>query len=408
MAGSLVIGGGHVGKMLSLDLLENNVKTYLATLSQKSFLEITAVKKENITLRNELTGESETGDLSALEVVPLEDSRFQDAVENSDNIFICVPDIPGLRTRILSELTRKSLKGKRLVFIRGGQGWIPYLATLLGAEECLRECSVLMIEDSLYGCRFIGSNVSYKRKLSINAAILGRDELQTIKVIRELLAKSRQDDAWPNLVEVSPMGLMFDALGYIIHTGVILHGPNIEKTKKNITYNHYIEGVDEAHCHWLELLDKERVLLASKFGAIVSEFKDTLGRQYNVDVKKSLYATLMECRDVYKSRSPSSMQELKLSRAIHEDISALRVIDFLTSLFPSEFSETRKYLAWVESACRQERIDIAELDFYREKLREHVSTTSEFIDLIQAGKIGSSSRNKAQGAQSGSKVLEEA
>ncbi len=378
---SLIIGGGHVGKMLSYDLLKNGVATTLATLSIESFEEIKTVKEQSISLKNELTSEVELGEIHDLNLIMFHGREIDQALIKSKNIFICVPDIPVLRLEILKKIKNLDLHDKRFIFIRGGQGWIPYLATQLEERYNPRDCSYLMIEDSLYGCRFVKNDVSYKRKFSVNVALLGIDFLDSINHIQNLL-RNPSHPSWPSLVEVSPLGLMFDALGYIVHTAVILYEPNLEKTKAGITYNHYIEGINETLCARLEILDQERVRLAKKFGATVMPFKETLGRQYNVRVGDSLFDTLSECTNVYKSSSPKDLDALKNSRAINEDISALWVIQHLASLFPGEFDETLGYAKWIAAICDKEDIPIDILKYYALTIKIQAPTVKDFEDLF--------------------------
>src|SRR5471030_1585055 len=384
MAGSLIVGGGHVGKMLSYDLLKNGVTTTLATLSKTSYDDITDTQGQQLFLTNELTGAVETGDIQHIKLIMFNSGEIDRAFIESENIFICVPDIPILRLEIFRKITSLNLRNKRFIFIRGGQGWIPYLAVQLGGRLNTANCSYLMVEDSLYGCRFIQNNVSYKRKHSVNVALLGGDSLNSISTIQDLLRNTSHSE-WPSLVEVSPLDLMFDALGYIIHTAVILYSPNLEKTKAGITYNHYIEGINETLCTHLEKLDQERVRLAEKFGATVMPFKETLGRQYNVKVRASLFETLSECTNVYKSSSPKSLDALKNSRAINEDISALWVIQHLASLFPGEFSETLNYAKWIASICDKEDIHIDVLRYYALIIKMQAPTVRSFQDLFIEG-----------------------
>jgi opine dehydrogenase len=381
MTTNLIIGGGHVGKMLAYDLLKNGEKTTLATLSIESYEDIRSVKKLKLTLKNELTDEVESGDIHGLNLIIFHGSEINEEFKESENIFICVPDIPKLRLEILQKIKNLNLHNKRFIFIRGGQGWIPYLATQLEVRYNPQNCSYLMVEDSLYGCRFVKNQISYKRKYSVNVALLGADPLDSINQIQDLLRNISHPN-WPSLVEVTPVGLMFDALGYIVHTAVILYGPNLEKTKAGIVYNHYIEGINAELCAHLEVLDQERVRLAQKFGAAVMPFKETLGRQYNVKVGASLFDTLSECKNVYKSSSPTDLDALKNSRAINEDISALWVIQHLASLFPGEFEETLKYAKWISATCESEEISIDILKYYALTIKILAPSVSEFINLF--------------------------
>lgn len=381
MTTNLIIGGGHVGKMLAYDLLKNGEKTTLATLSIESYEDIRSVKKLKLTLKNELTDEVESGDIHGLNLIMFHGGEINEEFKESENIFICVPDIPKLRLEILQKIKNLNLHNKRFIFIRGGQGWIPYLATQLEVRYNPKNCSYLMVEDSLYGCRFVKNQISYKRKYSVNVALLGADPLNSINQIQDLLCDISHPN-WPSLVEVTPVGLMFDALGYIVHTAVILYGPNLEKTKAGIVYNHYIEGINEELCAHLEVLDQERVRLAQKFGAAVMPFKETLGRQYNVKVGASLFDTLSECKNVYKSSSPTDLDALKNSRAINEDISALWVIQHLASLFPGEFEETLKYAKWISATCESEEISIDILKYYALTIKILAPSVSEFKNLF--------------------------
>ncbi|MCX5054601.1 MULTISPECIES: NAD/NADP octopine/nopaline dehydrogenase family protein [unclassified Streptomyces] len=242
------------------------------------------------------------------------------ALTGADCVFVTVPDIPSVRSAVVSRLLEcLAHRSVSVVMIRGGQGGALWLAERL-ADPRAASWEVLLVEDSLYGCRVQGSHVEYKRKDQIGVAHYGQDP----KIPLEALARALGEPGWLSRFTLrTPSELVFDPLGYYIHAAVALDPSNVVRTARGERYLHYSEGIDPTLAEQLDAMDTERVALAASYGVPSETFPQILRRQYGHEPRSDFYATMAATRDLYRSLSPSDVDDLRLSRTLREDIPAL-------------------------------------------------------------------------------------
>lgn len=275
-------------------------------------------------------------------------------------IVIAVPDIPLVRLRLIRLLlSRVPLAGKTLVFVRGGQGGQPVIAELVRTTPELADTSVVLVEDSFYGTRVSAGEIAFKRKLSVNVSVYSKDVDEALNVVRsmfplgELIGRS----SWPEIVPRRGIDLLFDPLGYIIHVGVALHAPNVDRTSRGVAYTHYIEGIDEELAQSLDLLDRERVRLAAAYGVEAELFPEIIERQYGLPQQDDFFAMMQSCRGIYRSMSSGSLEELRQSRHILEDMPALCTVEWLAGCAGVELPSTVAYARQVRRTMSELGID---------------------------------------------------
>ncbi|WP_435247358.1 NAD/NADP octopine/nopaline dehydrogenase family protein [Vibrio sp. nBUS_14] len=373
----LIIGGGHVGVSLAVDLDISRNDVTVATLSDyktSSLIEFFHSKIDVIDNLNALSNSLCCKNIKTTEFNTL------DSLTQYDAVFICVPDIYELRNAILLRVNKECKAQCLVVHIRAGQ------AGLINTLQCIyagsREVAHILVEDSLYGTRvdFQARRITTKRKKEVNVSVVNGDA-RTLEALGGYFAVP--DLPWfPCLNRTETKNLLFDPLGFIIHSGVCLDGDNLDKTLSGQSYNHYIEGVDRALGDKLENLDNLRVSLASSYGAKTTSFKDILNRQYNIDVEESLYLTLQNCTGVYKSMSPKNIEALKSSRYIHEDIPALYVFKYLMDREGITSDELDSYISSIEEKCQRIGIDLLPLKRYKNGLYDMKYTKFDIMGIL--------------------------
>ncbi|MEV4709550.1 NAD/NADP octopine/nopaline dehydrogenase family protein [Actinoplanes sp. NPDC049316] len=348
-----VIGAGHVGLTLLTDLVSTQDRHGLSARA------LTVRDKPGATARriagpfirtNMMNGEKDRVELRPEHFGQLSDPRTDGLLEGARHIIVTVPDIPSVRLRLLDRISRlKSLPGKVITFVRAGQGGQPVLAEWARRTPELRDTSLVLIEDSFYGTRAIGTCISYKRKLTVNVSIYSRtpeaaaDDLRALFPLGHLIGRP----SWPD-VEVRPgIGLQFDPLGYIIHVGIALDSRNLERTRAGIVYQHYTDGVHRELAEHLDALDQERVQLAAAYGVEAQTFPRIIERQYGIPYQSDFYQMMQSCREIYRSVSCASIDELKQSRIVREDIPGLRTMRWLADAAGIRLPATERYEAQV-------------------------------------------------------------
>jgi opine dehydrogenase len=252
MSDIVVIGAGHVGLTLLADL--ELTKPHHGFDARLLSLESAAALKErsrdwtHLVMENLVTGAVETCSLSESQFASLWSDEGRQALNTAGTIVVTVPDIPHLRLDLLDLLERSvNLRGKLLVFVRGGQGGQPVLAKWLRDSPGLRDTSVVLVEDSFYGTRVTGRTVQYKRKISVNVAIYSRDREDALRALRRMfpLGERIGRPSWPDMRVCDGIDLLFSPLGYIIHVGVALDPGNVEKTRRGISRSLSSGSLDE-------------------------------------------------------------------------------------------------------------------------------------------------------------------
>ncbi|MFD7168986.1 NAD/NADP octopine/nopaline dehydrogenase family protein [Streptomyces violascens] len=312
---TVIIGGGHVGLTLYSDIRRARSAAHVKVLSSR----VPRSAGTTLTMRNTMTGEVDSAP-SLLTDFLQSDVEATLALASADCVFVTVPDIPKVRSAVVNRLLDE-VGGRpvSVVMIRGGQGGALWLAECL-ADPRAAPWEVLLVEDSLYGCRVKGSDVEYKRKDEIGAAHYGRDP----RIPLEAVARALGDPAWLSRFTLrAPSELIFDPLGYYIHTAVALDPSNVVRTARGERYLHYSGGIDPTLGEQLNAMDAERVALASGYGVKNETFPQILKRQYGHEPRPTFYDTMAATHDLYRSLSPTDMDSLRLSRTLREDIPSL-------------------------------------------------------------------------------------
>jgi opine dehydrogenase len=338
----LILGGGNVGMTLLADVLASQrlhrLEPRLAFLGERGPAADARIRTTVGTMRMHHVPDWVDTEVS---IRPSHLLAFGSAATNcaahqARMIVVTVPDIPTVRLQILDWLTSEvDLTGKTVVFVRAGQAGQVVIAEWIRRTANAARADVALIEDSFYGTRVAGRQISFKRKLTVNVTTYSpRPADQALARLRAIfpLGDRIGRRSWPDFEPRSGLDLQFDPLGYIIHVGVALYEPNLARTKAGVSYTHYIDGIDRALAAELDQLDQERLELGRAFGARPESFPRIIERQYGLEHRTDFYEMMQSCRGIYRSMSSGSIRELLSSRHILEDIPGLHTISWLASV----------------------------------------------------------------------------
>jgi len=382
----VVVGGGHVGLTLAVDLYrrrdETGLEPHVVLVRDGAHPFRDRDERRPILIEDIRTGERTESRFPNANIHTL-DGDVKAVLTGSPLVFVTTPDIPALRMRMIDWLeSHLVVRDATLVFVRGGQGGTIPTLSRLRSSSVLRSASVVLVEDSFYGTRFEGDKIEFKRKNKINVALAGaKREVGLSRLRRAFTGPSINGDSQVFNV-VRPLDLQFDPLGYIIHLGVAFDEANLKKTAANEKYFHYWEGVHEGNAETLEALDRERVTLAENYGARTRLFLDILSEQYGLARQPTFLATIQSTRSIYRSRSPGSLAEMKASRIIHEDVPALLTMHWLFSKSTVGADATARHVNKIIAALDRFQIDKKPLMGYLSSLGELAPNKDATIRLL--------------------------
>jgi opine dehydrogenase len=390
----LILGGGHVGVTLLADVLacrdRHGLTPRLAFLGERGpGCEARARALTGELRMHHVPDGIDTQVLVEPEHLMAFGSRTCTGAANQARlILVTVPDIPALRLPILDWLADEvDLVGKTVVFVRAGQAGQVVIADWIRRTPDAALADFALIEDSFYGTRVLDRQIDFKRKLSVNVTSYSRrpvdDSLGALRAIFPLGERIGRR-SWPDFVPRDGVDLQFDPLGYIIHVGVALYGPNLARTRAGVAYTHYIDGIDRPLAAQLDQLDQERLELGRAFGAQPESFPRIIERQYGLPHLPDFYEMMQSCRGIYRSMSSSSIPELLASRHILEDIPGLHTISWLASVAGVELPATTAHAERCLDTLDQLGADHGPLGAYRPLLRSLPRDRDDVRDLLSA------------------------
>ncbi|WP_109523698.1 MULTISPECIES: NAD/NADP octopine/nopaline dehydrogenase family protein [Nocardia] len=364
-----IFGGGHVGRTLSYDLA-GRADVDLFTSSPES--------NRSRTMRNIFTKSERHVSLdSGHREHGLDSSVFGRVVDGAEFIFVTVPDIPGLRMDIVDRILSRNLRSDVvLVFIRGGQGGMPWLYHRLSVDA-RPPVTAVYVEDSFYGTRVGPQFIDYKRKDSINIAVSGPGGNDVVARLQRLFGVEHKGQPWPALASKSALGLLFDPLGYIVHTATLLDPVNIARSERGECYLHYSEGIHAQLAPRLAAMDAERVDLAGQYRCRAESFVEILDRQYGHRVDGTFFEVMRATGTFYRSYAPSSLAELRASRALWEDIPALATVLRMAAHVGQRMPVTEEFAAMLPGLLETVGLDYRQFEAY--------PVDDSHIDVLMSG-----------------------
>lgn len=391
MTDIVIVGGGHVGRTLLVDLIATQdihrkvPKLLFFRSNEAEVKDRIAQAAGTIRFEEVLSGTITHVEIDSSLLCSFHDPDAGQAISQATVIFVTVPDIPSLRLEIFRKLGADfDLKGKTIVLVKAGQASQPVVADMIRRGHPLANADIIFAE-AFYGTRAEKRNVIGNRKLSINTSVFSYNSEGALDKLRECFPLGSQIGklSWPDFTVLNGIDLIFSATAYFLHVAVVLHPRNLALTQAGVQYSHYLEGIDQALAQQLDAIDRERVMLGREYGVQLERFPEVLHRQYGLPVLPDFYEMMQSCREVYKSMtSPRSVDILQRSRHILEDVPALYTIEWLMKRANIELPATAEYITSVNRALGKLNINQGALRAHQPLLAEIEGGPREIANLL--------------------------
>lgn len=357
-----VIGAGHGGKAMAAHLA---LKGFPVALYNRTFEHIEFIKaRGGIELESFEGGPHGFG---KLEVVT---SNIQEAVEFADVIMVVVP------SNAHADIARKTapfLKNGQIIILHPGRtaGAIEFNKILMDLQV-EADITIAEAETFVYASRSEGpaQALIFRIKEAVPLAALpatsNKHVLETI------------NSAYPQFIDgINVLNTGLNNMGAIFHPGlVLLNAGRIEATHGDFQF--YIDGATPAVSRVLEVLDRERVTVASALGIRARTALEWLKLAYNVD-GENIYEAIHKQTGYYGIMAPKSLQH----RYLFEDVpmSLVPIASFARRYGVS----VRGIESMIRLACIIHRTDYTRRGRTLEKLGiDHLSVT-ELQKFVEEG-----------------------
>ena len=260
-----VVGAGHGGKAMTAHLALMGFPT---TLFNR-----TPAHVEVIRLRGGIELESYEGGPHGFGAVELVTSDMAEALAQAEIIMVVVPSTAHTD---IARLMVPFLRDGQIVVLNPGRtcGAIAF-ANVLRDHNCHVDVTIAEAETLLYACRSEGPAQAhiFSTKASVPLATL--PATRTRQVLEAL------ESAFPQFIDgVNVLHTGLNNMGAIFHPALtLLNAGRIESTGGDFQF--YIEGVTSTVAHVLEVLDRERVTVASSLGIRARTAQEWLQIAYN-------------------------------------------------------------------------------------------------------------------------------
>ena len=294
-----VIGAGHGGKAMAahLALMGFNVALY-----NRTFDHIEAIVK-----RKGLDLESSEGGPHGFAHLALITSDMQIALEHAQVIMVVVP------SSAHAEIARNAapyLKDGQIVILHPGRtcGALEF-RKVLDDQGCTADVTISEAETFIYASRSDGP--AQARIFRIKEAV----PLAALPATRTQSVLDAIQPAYPQFIDgVNVLNTGLNNMGAIFHpTLTLLNAGWIESTHGDFQF--YIDGVTPSTARMLEVLDRERVTVASSLGIRARTAMEWLQMAYNT-TGEDLNESIHNQPGYYGIKAPSTLHH----RYIFEDV----------------------------------------------------------------------------------------
>ena len=352
----VIIGGGNVGHILQTDHILNGLGVRLLFRGTGRGQDRITAATGQIEFNEDLHQSKDLVQRDPEHFGYLDTEQGLADMRQAKILVATIPDAPLARLQLFTDFQEKGLvqdPSKTIVLIRGGQAGQVVLSQMI-RDNPNWKATVVLVEDSPYGGRYNDDDpqklvINTKRKDDVEISVLAPngDITQGLAAMRSMfpLGEKIGKPSWPNFTVIDGSAMPFK-FGYAIHPRVAFDLTNLRMTINGVKYKHYNEGVHPALGDVLGQLDQERVQLAAAYGVEAETFPVKLNRQYDLPLipgepfYRTMQRTWMEkddpnrdpdARQVYKSMSHGSLDELMTSRYPQEDVPGLFTMNWLAN-----------------------------------------------------------------------------
>jgi opine dehydrogenase len=294
-----VIGAGHGGKAMAAHLALMGLHV---TLFNRTFEHINVIK-----MRGGIDLESTEGGLHGFGKLALTTSDMDEALQSAQMIMVVVP------SSAHADLARKAaphLKDGQIVILHPGRtcGALEFVK-VLHDEGCTADVTVAEAETFIYASRSDGP--AQARIFRIKEAV----PLAALPATRNELVLEAIQPAYPQFIDgVNVLHTGVNNMGAIFHPALtLLNAGWIEATHGD--YQFYIDGVTPSVARVLEVLDRERVTVASALGIRARTAMEWLKMAYDT-TGEDLHDAIHNQPGYYGIKAPSTLTH----RYIYEDV----------------------------------------------------------------------------------------
>ena len=294
-----VIGAGHGGKAMAAHLALMGLHV---TLFNRTFEHINVIK-----MRGGIDLESTEGGLHGFGKLALTTSDMNEALQSAQMIMVVVP------SSAHADLARKAaphLKDGQIVILHPGRtcGALEFVK-VLHDEGCTADVTVAEAETFIYASRSDGP--AQARIFRIKEAV----PLAALPATRNELVLEAIQPAYPQFIDgVNVLHTGVNNMGAIFHPALtLLNAGWIEATHGD--YQFYIDGVTPSVARVLEVLDRERVTVASALGIRARTAMEWLKMAYDT-TGEDLHDAIHNQPGYYGIKAPSTLTH----RYIYEDV----------------------------------------------------------------------------------------
>jgi opine dehydrogenase len=294
-----VIGAGNGGKAMAAYLA---IAGQDVTLFNRTFHHIEVIAK-----RGGIDLESPPGGPHGFGALKKVTDDVQEALEDAEVIMVVIPSSGHAE---IARLVAPHLKDGQIVILHPGRtcGAIEFREVLTRCK-CKADIVLAEAETFIYASRSEGP--SQARIFRVKEAV----PLAALPAVDTPKALAAVEHVYPQFIDgVNVLQTGLNNMGAVFHPALaILNAGRIESTHGDFEF--YVDGVTPSVARVLEVIDRERVTVASSMGLRARSAMEWLQMAYNVR-GETLYEAIQNQSGYYGINAPSTLQH----RYISEDV----------------------------------------------------------------------------------------
>ncbi len=294
-----VIGAGHGGKAMTAHLALMGLRV---TLYNRTFDHIAALKA-----RGGIDLDSVEGGPHGFAKVAGVTSDIAEALQNAQMIMVVVPSSAHAD---IAKNAAPHLKDGQIIVLHPGRtcGALEFVK-VLHENGCVADVTVAEAETFIYASRSDGPAQARIFRIKEAVPMAALPAVRTQKVLEAI------SPAYPQFIDgVNVLHTGMNNMGAIFHPALtLLNAGWIEATHGD--YQFYIDGVSPSVARVLEVLDRERVTVASSLGLRARTAMEWLEMAYNT-IGEDLHEAIHNQPGYYGIKAPSTLNH----RYIFEDV----------------------------------------------------------------------------------------
>ncbi|MEW6717220.1 MAG: NAD/NADP octopine/nopaline dehydrogenase family protein [Chloroflexota bacterium] len=294
-----VIGAGHGGKAMAAHLA---IKGFEVALFNRTFENVAVIEE-----RGGIDLESYEGGPHGFGELQLVTSDYKAVLDVADVIMVVVPSSAHAQ---IAEKCAPFLRDGQIVLLHPGRtcGALEF-RKVLRDNSCSANVVIAEAETFIYASRSDGPAQARIFRIKDAVPLAALPAIHTPRVLEAIHIACPQ---FIDGIDVLHTGL--NNMGAIFHPAItLLNAGWIEATHGNFQF--YINGVTPSVAHILEVLDRERVTVASSLGIQARTAMEWLKMAYNAK-GETLYDAIQNQEGYYNIKAPSNLNH----RYIFEDV----------------------------------------------------------------------------------------